>query len=224
VGLFVHLFVFIYACNASMEDISFSDVLISPYLWLALCRYPLALGAIVCLFVDLRKAFASAFVFVLMVCGGHSPYMIFRMVDEAEFFALTFPEYYYIHHDCKPINFSQDHKVYSIGFCDDSADKDGATEGSGLVVYDTSDDISVSSYDPIDEAIASIPPRKELVDAERRYFGDNPKASLEIADYDAVKIYGHFYVLNFIFGGGLGFTNIYGPPPYNSKTPYKPDF
>ncbi len=177
---------------------------------------------IVCLFVKRKDIFAPLFVLALIISAFNFE-SLRALVVAIEFWSLNFQAATDVENYCHPVEFTQDGKTYRFGVCGYIwYNKDGQTDLGPDVVYDSSGDIANGTYNFSNPGQAFKPERKELVDVVRKFYNDDPEQTFENTDFEATSIYGNFYIVNFPDDeGGAGFTQTYGPPPYNKKNPYK---
>ncbi len=171
---------------------------------------------IVCLFVKRKAIFAPLFILALII-SEFSFGFVRAFVVAMEFWTFNFPAATDVENYCHPVKFMQDGNIYKFGVCGDEVpDEDGQTGFGPEIVYDTSGDIAYSTYSFSGDGQIFKPERKEFVDAVRKFYNDDPEEAFEVADFQTTPIYGHFYVVVTDDVGG-GFTDTYGPPPYDKK-------
>jgi len=136
-------------------------------------------------------------------------------LDLASFESYIRSEPVYAKKHCAPINFNQDGRTYSLGFCHLVMAKDGTVDFD--LVYDTSGD--VGRYDQLTRTDKII-----FANAVRRYFDDDPNEAFEYADFTGYHYDLDFYGVWFDDANAEGFTAAFGEPPADPRNRYKPIF
>jgi len=182
--------------------------------YILICLIGLPSAAIVKFFRNWREAMLQVIAYLAMVG------MLFalRKMALGLMFIITHPQYAfphgsYIENHCHPVSFTQDGSAYAFGVCDMTLNSYGQPAFS--FVYDTSGDLRYNSFD---EKV----PRRELADAVRSFFNDDPNEPFEYADFSATPLPNGFYIVTFESQDVAGFTRAYGRPPPNPKNPYTP--
>lgn len=187
---------------------------------------------------DVLYAYIAYFVLTVLVLlvrlcrdplGQIVPLLIFILVSFFTAVALPFvnllgfeycmyPEKRFIRNHCRPVSFEQDKKTYFVGLCDVRVYPDSRGQLDFAFLYDTSGDVLNDEYAKYANHALD---RREWVDAIRKGLNDNPNEPFEFTDFSAYWIDHDFYKVTFDpDANALGFTEEYGPPPYNPKNPY----
>jgi hypothetical protein len=125
------------------------------------------------------------------------------------------PSSRYINDHCKPLNFSQDNKIFQFGICNLTHRQDGIQDFD--FVYDSSGDIA--RYKELDSK-----DKKIFAETVRKYDNDDPASGFEYADFTAQQFYPNFYYVSFDESETEGFTATFGRPPKNPNNHYPPMF